>query len=158
LETSERREKITAEIVARTGIDDAMIERLVRAFYVKVREDALLAPIFEARITDWEPHLQRMCAFWSSVALMSGRYHGSPMSKHMPLPVEGRHFDRWLALFEETARELCPPPAEAHFVERARRIAESLELGVAGHHGVMLAPGERFRRDAHPDGTQAAAQ
>jgi hemoglobin len=121
------------------------VERLVRSFYAKVREDALLAPIFEARIHDWEPHLQRMCAFWSSVALMSGRYHGSPMVKHLPLPVDAAHFDRWLALFEETAREVCPPEADAHFVERARRIAESLELGIAGRQGILRRSGERFR-------------
>jgi hemoglobin len=87
-----------------------------------------------------------MFAFWSSVALMSGRYHGSPMAKHMPLPIDAGHFDRWLALFEETAREICPPEAAAHFIERARRIAESLELGIAGQHGVLLRSGERFRR------------
>jgi hemoglobin len=141
----ERRERITAEIVAHTGIDERMIERLVRSFYAKVREDALLAPIFEARIQDWEPHLRQMCAFWSSVALMSGRYHGNPIAKHMPLPVDCVHFDRWLALFEQTAREVCPAAAEAHFVERARRIAESLELGVAGRHGIMLRKGERLQ-------------
>ena len=76
-----------------------------------------------------------MCAFWSSVALMSGRYHGTPMVKHMPLPVDAGHFDRWLELFEITANEICPPVAAAHFVERARRIAASLELGVAGGRG-----------------------
>ena len=141
----ERRERITAEIVANTGIDEHMIERLVHSFYAKVREDALLGPIFEARIQDWEPHLRQMCAFWSSVALMSGRYHGSPMAKHMPLPVDSVHFDRWLALFEQTAREVCPAEAEAHFVERARRIAESLELGVAGRLGIMLRKGERLQ-------------
>jgi hemoglobin len=143
--TNERRERITAEIVARTGIDEAMIERLVHRFYAKIREDALLAPVFEARIGNWDLHLQRMCAFWSSVALMSGRYHGSPMTKHLPLPVDAGHFDRWLVLFEETASEICPPAAEMHFVERARRIAESLELGIAGQHGVLLGRGERFR-------------
>jgi hemoglobin len=146
VDTPERRERITAEIVARTGIDEAMIERLVRTFYAKLRKDRLLGPVFEARIRDWEPHLQRMCAFWSSVALMSGRYHGSPMAKHLPLPVDATHFDRWLVLFEETAREVCPPEAEAHFVERARRIADSLELGIAGQRGVLLGRGERFRR------------
>ena len=145
MDTRERRERITAEIVARTGITEDMIERLVHGFYAKVRADALLGPVFEARIRDWGPHLQQMCAFWSSVALMTGRYHGNPMAKHMPLPVDAAHFDRWLALFEETARELCPPAAQAHFLERARRIAESLELGIAGRNGVMLAPGERFR-------------
>ena len=142
-----RREQLTAEIMERTGIDEAMIERLVRGFYAKVREDAVLGPVFESRIKDWEPHLVQMCAFWSSVALMTGRYHGTPMAKHLPLPVDGGHFDRWLALFEETAREICPGEAEAHFVERARRIAQSLEFGIAGFHGVMLGKGDRFRRN-----------
>jgi len=143
----DRRSAIVADIVARTGIDNAMIGRLVRTFYGKIRKDALLGPVFEARIADWEPHLKRMCAFWSSVALMTGRYHGTPMAKHLPLPVDGGHFDRWLALFEETAREICPGEAEAHFVERARRIAQSLELGIACAHAVMLGKGERFRRN-----------
>jgi len=144
---AERRGEITAEIMARTGITESMIERLVRGFYAKVRNDAVLAPVFEARISDWEPHLQKMCAFWSSVALMTGRYHGTPMVKHLPLPIDAAHFDRWLGLFESTAREVCPPLAEAYLVERARRIAASLELGVAGGQGVMLGIGERFRRN-----------
>src|SRR5258708_18728889 len=144
---AERREKITAEITARTGITEAMIERLVHGFYAKVRADAVLAPVFDARIRNWEPHLEQMCAFWSSVALMSGRYHGTPMVKHLPLPVDAAHFDRWLKLFEAAAREICPTEAAAHFVQRARRIAPSLELGVAGGQGVMLGVGERFRRN-----------
>jgi hemoglobin len=143
---AERRAAITADIVARTGIDEAMIDRLVRAFYGKVRKDALLGPVFDARIADWEPHLQRMGAFWSSVALMSGVYHGRPMEKHLPLPVDARHFDRWLALFEQTAHEVCPPAAAEHFTERAHRVAESLELGIAGQHRVLLMKGERLRR------------
>ena len=143
---AERREAITAEIVEKTGITEVMIERLVRGFYAKVRSDVVLAPVFEARIKDWEPHLAQMCAFWSSVALMTGRYHGTPMVKHMPLPVDADHFDRWLELFEAAAAELCPQPAAAHFVERARRIAASLEMGIASGQGVMLGIAERFRR------------
>ena len=142
---SERRIAIAAEIAERTGIDEAMIERLVRAFYGKVQDDALLGPVFDERIVDWEPHLQRMFAFWSSVALMSGRYHGRPMEKHLPLPVDGRHFDRWLELFGETAREVCSPPAADHFIERAGRVAESLELGIAGRHRILLLRGERLK-------------
>lgn len=143
---TERRAQMTAEIVERTGIDAAMIDRLVRGFYAKVRSDPLLGPIFHERIADWEAHLGRMCAFWSSVALMSGVFHGQPMEKHLPLPVEARHFDRWLSLFEETAREECPPQAAAHFIERAHRVAESLELGIARQAGVLLMKGERLRR------------
>lgn len=141
-----RRATLIADIQARTGIDEAMIERLVRAFYERVRADALLGPVFAARIRSWEPHLQQMFAFWSSVTLMSGRYHGQPMQKHLPLPVDGRHFDRWLALFEQTARELCPPAAADHFVQSARRIGASLELGIATASGTMLRVGERLHR------------
>ena len=144
-EAAARRAQITAAIQAETGIDEAMIERLVRTFYVRVRADDVLGPVFAARIADWEPHLARMCAFWSSVALMTGRYHGQPMPKHMPLPVDARHFDRWLALFAAVAQDLCPPKAARHFIERAERIAESLELGVAARNGVMLRKGERFQ-------------
>jgi hemoglobin len=142
----ERRAEITEAIKAETGIDEVMIERLVREFYGRVRQDPLLGPIFNARVKDWEAHLQQICAFWSSVALMTGIYHGRPMPKHMPLPVDGRHFDRWLALFEATARDLCPPKAADYFLERAYRIAESLELGIAGANGVFLGKGERLRR------------
>jgi hemoglobin len=139
-----RRAALTSEIQSKTGMDEAMIERLIRGFYARIREDAVLGPIFASRIEDWEPHLQRMFAFWSSVALMSGRYHGQPMAKHLPLPIEARHFDRWLALFEESARETCPAEASDHFIMLARRVAESLELGVAGANGVLLRKGERF--------------
>ena len=141
-----RRAAAIEAIKARTGIDEEMIERLIRAFYQRVQQDSLIGPVFAERITDWEPHLQQMFAFWSSVALMSGRYHGQPMQKHLPLPIDARHFDRWLALFEETARELTPPAAADHFVTAARRIGESLELGMATSDGKMLAPGERLRR------------
>ena len=151
-----RREGITAAIVRNTGIDETMIRRLVHSFYARVREDALLGPIFESRVSDWPRHLDRLCAFWSSVALMSGRYHGQPMAAHLPLPVDAAHFDRWLDLFALTAREVCPPAAADHFMERARRIAESLELGVAGGQGVLLGKGERFR-SARRGGDGAAA-
>ena len=123
-----------------------MIGRLVDGFYDRVRADPLIGPVFNERIADWGPHLEQMKLFWSSVALMSGAYHGRPMPKHLPLPVDARHFDRWLELFEATARDLCPPAAADHFIERARRIAESLELGIAGSNGVLLGKGERYLR------------
>ena len=148
-----RRAAITAQITAETGIDEAMIERLVRAFYERVRDDAVLGPIFDERITDWEPHLQRMFAFWSSVALMTGRYHGQPMAKHFPLPIDAAHFDRWLALFETTAQSICPPAAAERFVLAARRIAESLELGIASAKGVLLLKGQRYRAQSEQANT-----
>ncbi|GGF26576.1 preprotein translocase subunit TatC [Aliidongia dinghuensis] len=146
----ERRAEVTERIRAETGIDEAMIAALVDGFYARVREDAILGPVFAARIASWPPHLEKMRRFWSSVALMSGDYHGQPMRLHAPLPIDAAHFDRWLALFEATARELCPPKAAEHFIERARRIAESLELGIAVNNGVLLGTGERYRRGNEP--------
>jgi hemoglobin len=130
-----RRNLVVADIVDRTGIDAAMIERLVREFYRRARSDPLIGPIFERSVRDWDAHLERMCDFWSSVALMSGRYHGQPMVAHRPLPIDTPHFDRWLELFAETAHAVCPPAAAAYFIDRARRIADSLELGLAAQKG-----------------------
>lgn len=143
---AERRAQIVQHMRDKTGIDEEMIDRLVRAFYARIREDALLGPIFESRIADWEPHLKRMGHFWSSVVLSSGIYHGQPMRMHQPLPVDAQHFDRWLELFEATAHELFPAHVANHFIQPARRIAMSLELGIASAHDVFLGRGERFRR------------
>jgi hemoglobin len=133
------RNLIVADIVARTGIDEAMIDRLVRAFYAGARRDPLLGPIFQRHVGDWEAHFARMRDFWSSVALMSGRYHGQPMAAHVPLPIDTQHFNRWLELFAQAALKVCPPAAAAHFIERAQRIADSLELGIAAQKGEIRA-------------------
>lgn len=147
----ERRARITADIMAKTGIDEPMIERLVRLFYQRIQAEPVLGPIFAVRVTDWEHHIAKLSAFWSSVALMTGRYHGQPMRMHMDLPVGGAHFDRWLELFEATATEVCPRAAAEHFVERARRIADSLELGIAAAQGKIAAPRHSRPKPAQSD-------
>ncbi|RMH47508.1 MAG: group III truncated hemoglobin [Alphaproteobacteria bacterium] len=124
--------------MAETGLDEAILRELVHRFYDRVRADDVLGPIFEARIDDWEPHLDRMVAFWSSVALMTGRYHGAPVPAHAPLPVTWAHFERWLALFRQTAEEICPPQGAAHVITQAERIARSLHMAV---RNAQAAPG-----------------
>jgi len=108
------------------------IRRLVDAFYVKVRLDPELAPIFARAIPgDWGPHLTRMYAFWSSVMLTTGRYKGNPVIKHMVIPgIRPPLFERWLALFDEACRELFDDGISALFRARAARIAESLQFAV----------------------------
>ena len=59
---------------AEAGIDEAMIHRLVHGFYDRIRVDPELGPIFAREIDDWDPHLAKMCDFWSSVVLMTKRY------------------------------------------------------------------------------------
>jgi hemoglobin len=124
------RPAMTEALMAETGLDEQMLRTLVERFYDKVKRDAVLCPIFAARVSDWSAHLDRMVDFWSSVALMTGRYHGRPVPAHAPLPVGAEHFARWLAFFRETAWEVCPPQGAAHVIQRAERIADSLRIAV----------------------------
>lgn len=124
----ERRDAWVAHQVADTAIDEAMIRELVKEFYTKIRIEPALGPIFNAQVADWGPHLATMRDFWSGVALMTGRYKGKPMQKHAPLPLRATHFVRWLHLFRESANSVCPPAAAAFFIDRAERVAESLQV------------------------------
>jgi len=141
--SANERAVFAAEVQARTGIDEDMIRRFVHAFYGRVGADTLLGPIFAVRIADWQVHLERMCAFWSSATLMTGRYHGRPMQAHAALPVDDQHFERWFALFAVTAWAVCPASAAKHFIEKARSIAERLKLGIATQRGLLLTACQR---------------
>jgi hemoglobin len=113
-------------------ISEEGIRQLVDAFYAKVRRDPELAPIFLRAIPgDWQPHLNKMYAFWSSVMLTSGRYKGNPVVKHLVVPgIQPRLFERWLALFNETSGELFDDGISEEFRVKAARIAESLMLAL----------------------------
>ncbi len=90
------------------GVSEALIRRLVHTFYGRVLEDPDLGPIFTAALSHrWDEHLDTMVDFWSSVVLRTGRYTGKPHVAHVDLA-------------------LTP----ALFVDRAHRIAESLQIGL----------------------------
>jgi hemoglobin len=111
-------------------ITEPAIAALVDRFYGKARQDALIGPIFNNAVHDWDEHLHKLCDFWSSVMLTTGRYKGNPMAAHMEHPIEPPFFDRWLALWRETTGELFAPPIAARFRDKAERIAESLKLAL----------------------------
>ena len=114
------------------SISEDLIHDLVHGFYARIRGDAVLGPIFARVIGDnWDPHLAKMCDFWSSVMRMSGRYKGNPMLAHMRLKsVRPEHFERWLGLFRQSAHQICGPKLAALFISRAENIARSLQLGM----------------------------
>ena len=115
-----------------TRVTEDDIRRLVPEFYARVRRDPLLGPIFNAAIADWPHHLEKLQDFWSSVMLTSGRYKGQPMMTHVrhDQAMTPENFARWLQLWSETTAELLSPAAAAALQERARRISESLQLGI----------------------------
>ncbi len=84
----------------------ADVKTLVDAFYQKVNQDELLAPIFnEVAQVDWLHHLPTIYRFWESMLLGTGTYGGAPFPKHAVLPIEQKHFERWLSLFVATVNE-----------------------------------------------------
>lgn len=113
-------------------VSEADLERVVPAFYARVRDDALIGPVFNDAIHDWPEHLEKLVAFWSSVMLTSGRYKGSPMAAHLKhlKRLTPDMFDRWLALWAETTDELLGGAAAEALQFKAGRIAESLKLAL----------------------------
>ena len=122
---------MTSEPMPPLSEDD--LHRLVQTFYGRVRQDALLGPIFNGAIDDWDHHLGKLQAFWSSVMLGSGRYKGQPMAVHLrqEAHMTPEAFARWLQLWNETTADLLDPLAARALQEKAARIAESLTLGIA---------------------------
>ena len=119
-------------------LDEAMIHAVVHAFYVDVRRDPLIGPIFNAAIAseEWPAHLDKLCDFWSATLLRTGRYDGRPLPPHLGIPGLGEaHFRRWLTLFRDTVQRLCPEDIAALFMDRALRIAHSFRLAVAFSKG-----------------------
>jgi hemoglobin len=113
------------------GVSEAQIKQLVETFYDRVLRDPELGPIFHQALSGrWSEHLRLMVDFWSSVVLRTARYQGKPQAAHMGLSLTPELFGRWLGLFEATAQEIFEPEAAGFFVDRARRIADSLQIGL----------------------------
>lgn len=129
----------TADIQTRQDI-----ERLVDAFYQRVRADDLLGPIFDdvARI-DWAAHLPKMYAFWDAVLFGRAGFKGNPLLAHLRLarltPLGAREFDRWLTLFDATLDEHFTGPVATEARLRAARIATVMQHHIAGGGDVARA-------------------
>ena len=118
----------------RKPLNERDLTALVDTFYARVRVDPVLADVFDGAISDgeWPAHLARMAAFWSSVMLSSGRYHGQPVPAHLKHreAIAPAMFARWLELWAETARALLSPEGADAVIAKAGRIAESLQLAL----------------------------
>lgn len=80
------------------------IHTLVRVFYNKIMGDKLLSPFF-AKL-DWDEHLPKMEKFWRFVLLEETGYTTNVTEKHLQMRLSPAHFERWLALFNETVDAL----------------------------------------------------
>ncbi len=110
-------------------IEDA-IDRCVHVFYEKGLRDPLLGSIFSNSIPDLESHIQIVRNFWSKSLLGTERYEGLPFAAHVKLPIEPEHFQRWLELFIETARETLPETQAEQAIAKASHMTQCFQSGL----------------------------
>ena len=100
------------------------VQLFVNSFYDKVRADELIGPVFAGAIKDsWQPHLEKMYRFWETILLGNHTYSGAPFMPHAQLPIEQKHFDRWLQLFDRTLDDLFEGPVAEEAKARAAKMA-----------------------------------
>ena len=115
---------------APANLDESQLAEQVDHFYDKVRTDPLLGPVFNPLVDDWDAHKILMTSFWSTVALGTGHYRGNPLAKHQPLPINAAHFERWLALWRETAHAELDAESAELVIGYAERIGYGMRVGM----------------------------
>ncbi len=111
------------DITSRTDI-----ETLVNEFYIKVRKDNMLGPIFDESFKiNWDTHLPKMYSFWESILFQTGSFNGNPIKSHKEVhktcPFTQALFERWLHLFNETVNQ--------HFEGEVANLAKVRALSIA---------------------------
>ena len=117
--------------------DRSDVEALVRGFYEVVRQDSLLAPVFDAAIgDDWNAHFPVLFDFWDQILFGARVYNGQPMEVHQALhrqyPLTQAHFDRWLAIWEANLDRRFEGPIAETARSRARSIRQLMAFKVLG--------------------------
>jgi hemoglobin len=100
------------------------IKLFVNEFYAKVKADPFIGPVFLETIPeDWQPHLNKMYAFWNGALFGVPGFRGNPFAKHAPLKIGPEHFNRWLELFFLTIDENFEGRVAADAKNRAELMA-----------------------------------
>lgn len=109
------------------------IEKLVDAFYAKIREDEVLGDIFNSHIApeQWPAHLVKLSDFWETNLFGIPKFKGNPSLKHIQVDrnlnygVTEHHFTHWLSLWFETIDQLF----EGERAEKAKYAAQKMASG-----------------------------
>lgn len=110
------------------------VRLLIERFYARVRPDAEIGHFFTE--LDWDHHIPHITAFWNMLLFGGGGFQGDPVTVHKRLharlPMEHRHFMRWLELFAETVDLHFAGPKADEAKQRAQAIAGMLHHKVVG--------------------------
>lgn len=107
------------------------IEKLVNAFYEKVKTDEVIGYLFvDVAKVNWELHLPKMYDFWENILFFTANYEGNPMLKHKELhqksTMNETHFQHWNKLFNETVDQLFQGSKADEIKNRASNIAQTM--------------------------------
>lgn len=111
------------------------IEKLVNAFYEKVKKDHAINHFFtEVVKVDWDKHLPIMYKFWENVVFYTGNYSGNPMLKHKAISEKSSmskvHFEQWILLFNSTVDELFEGEKADLIKQSALNIATVMQIKI----------------------------
>lgn len=112
---------------------------LVHTFYGKVRKDAVLGPIFNGIITDWDSHLSLLADFWETQLFLKRQYHGNPVTAHQVVDdklngtITSEHFGLWLNLWFATIDELFAGETAWIAKNRAQKMSTMLFMQIYAH-------------------------
>jgi hemoglobin len=117
--------------------DKSDVKWLVDRFYDKIKADKIVGHIFnDVMKVNWEVHLPVMYAFWENALFCTGGYKGNAMKKHIKInrvtPLQKKHFNRWLQIFNETVDEYFEGDKARLAKQRAHSIATIMQVKIAG--------------------------
>lgn len=120
------------------GLTEPILREVVYVFYDKVRNDEVLAPIFNKAIgPKWDRHIEKVYQFWlMATRLGTGYQAGNFMPAHLRhSSIGAAAASRWLALFKQTLAERCSPEIGDVLFDIANRMAENILVGLEKQKG-----------------------
>lgn len=106
---------------------------MVERFYSKIKPDQQVGFIFtDVMKVQWERHIPLLVAFWENALFYTGGYKGNALKKHINInkvvPLQKKHFNRWLQLFNETVDERFEGDKATLAKQRAANIADIIQI------------------------------
>lgn len=117
----------------------ADVAHLVHTFYAKVRKDAILGPIFNSIIHDWDAHLDTLTDFWETQLFLKRTYEGNPILAHQQMDdamngtITPEHFGLWMNLWFETLDQLFTGERAWIAKNRAQKMSTMLYIKIFEH-------------------------
>ena len=109
------------------------VNKLVSEFYIIIRKDNMLGPIFNHHLTDeqWPTHIEKLTDFWVTNLFGEVCFKGNPSKAHIEVDkylnhgMNQNHFNRWLQLWAATIDSLFI----GALAKRAKEASERMAIG-----------------------------